>query len=107
MKIKLQGEDKKRWGKFEGNYTLQPTLCIMQPHWTNKYKTCSIWFENGRWIVGYTSDLGKDIGAVTGPLGEVDWPQKISSGWKFGDAKGTWLVGDVIFEDKSTGKLTI
>ena len=75
--IKLQGDVKKCWGKFEGNYTLQPTLCNMQPHWTNMSKTCSIWFENGKWFVGYTSDLGQNIGVVIGPNGEKDWPQNI------------------------------
>ena len=79
----------------------------MQPHWTNKSKTYSIWFVNGCWVLGSTSNLGKTIGAVKGPLGEVDWPQNISSGWKYGDVTGTWVDAgtDVIFEAKLTSKL--
>ena len=68
---------------------------------------CSIWFGNGFWKLGFTSHLGKDIGAVKGPIGEEDWPQNISSGWEYGDATGTWVDAgtDVIFEAKLTSKL--
>ena len=80
----------------------------MQPHWTNESKQCSIWFGNGKWFVGYTSDLSKNIGVVIGPYREENWPQNISSGWKYGDEKSTWVDAgtDVVFEAKSTGKLT-
>ena len=80
-------------------------MCNMQPQWTNKYKTCSIWFLNGNWIVGPTSHLGQNFGAVRGPIGDEDWPQNISSGWRYGDVKGTWIDSgtDVIFEAKTTG----
>ena len=91
---------------IEGNYTLQPTLCNMQPHWTNMSKTCSIWFF-GRWVVGPTSHLGQNIGVVLGPHGEEDWPQNISSGWKYGDVTGTWVDAgtDLIFEAKLSSKI--
>ena len=80
----------------------------MQPHWINESKTCSIWFTSGKWIVGYISDLDKNIGVVIGPKYEVDWPQNISSGWEYAYATGTWVDAgaDVIFEAKSTCKLT-
>ena len=109
LKIKLQGNAKKCLFFFEGNYTLQPVLCNKQPHWTNDSKMCSIWFGNGFWKLGFTSHLGKDIAVATGPYGEEDWPQNISSGWKYGDVtSGTWVDAgaDLIFEAKSTGKLT-
>ena len=83
---------------FEGCYTRQLTLCNMQPHWTNMSKTYSIWFENGRWNVGYTSYLGTYFGLVIGPYGEEDWPQNITSGWTYYDGENWIDAGtDVIF----------
>ena len=105
--IKLQGDVKKLLGIIEGKYSLQPKLFNMHPYWTNKSKTCSIWFVKGGWIVYYTSELGKHIGVVQGPIGEEDWPQNISSGWKYGDGTGTGVDAgtDLIFEAKLTSKL--
>ena len=49
--------------------------------------------------------MGQNFGAVRGPIGDEDWPQNISSGWRYGDLKGTWIDAgtDVIFEAKTTG----
>ena len=106
--IKLQGDVKKLLGIIEGKYSLQPKLFNMHPYWTNKSKTCSIWFVNGYWKVGYNlSYLGRSGELVKGPYGEEDWPQNISSGWKY-FAATTWLDAgsNVTFEARSTGKLS-
>ena len=85
---------------------LHSTLINSTPCWTDKSKTNSIWFEitNGYWIVGTTSNLGKNIGALIGPECE-DWPHNVSSGWKYHDGK-KWADagGDLVFEALSNGK---
>ena len=80
------------------------------PCWTDKFKKNSIWFriETGVWKVGPTSEISSGYSVIIGSTDDDDWPQNLSSGWKYKDKTGTWIDAgtDVIFEAISTSKLT-
>ena len=96
--------------KYSGTYQLQPGLINSYPCWTNKSKTNSIWFdeETGQWKVGQTAEISSRNSAIIASTGDDDWPQNLSSGWKYSHETFTWLDAgtDVSFEAISISKLT-
>ena len=92
---------------MSGVYTLQPELVNGYPTWKQISSENSIWFDTitGKWIIGFTSDLGLSKAGIGGPRAEDDWPQNLSV-WKYADRTGTWLDGgsDIVIEDYSKGK---
>ena len=108
MKVKLQGEAKKRQGSNSGVYTLQPEFVNGYPTWMQLSLRNSIWFDtsNGGWNIGLTSNLGSNIAGIIGSSLEDDWPQNLS-GWKYDDGSPSDYVdagSDVIIENYSNCK---
>ena len=107
MRVKLQEEAKKHQGDSIGVYTLQPELVNGYPTWKQLSLRNSIWIDtsNGKWSIGFTSNLGSNTGGIAGPDIEDDWPQNLS-GWKYGDYSKNCFVyagSDVVIEDYSKG----
>ena len=88
---------------------MQPEIENGYPTWKQKSSKYSLWFDtaNGRWIIGWTSDLGTTTGGIIGPKNEDDWPQNLS-GWQYDDGSPTdWIDAgsDVVIKDYPDGKL--
>ena len=52
-------------------------------------------------MVGLEKDLGENTGAFTGPIGKDDFPNELSSGWRYWSGK-TWndaISNEIIFTD--------
>ena len=106
MRVKLQEEAKKHQGDSIGVYTLQPELVNGYPTWKQLSLRNSIWIDtsNGKWSIGFTSNLGSNTGGIAGPDIEDDWPQNLS-GWKYADGTNWIDAGsNVVIEDYSKCK---
>ena len=58
----------------------------------------------GGWIVGDDKNIGSGIRGIQGPFGIEEWPNNISSKWRFHERLGKWPEaesGDIVFEDCS------
>ena len=105
-KVQLHGEAKKHQGSRSGVYTLQTEVVNGYPTWKQLSLRNSIWFDasNGKWKIGFTSDLGSKTAGIIGPQAEDDWPQNLS-GWKYWNGTKSLDAGsDAIIEDYSKGK---
>ena len=72
LRLVLKGEANKCHGYMAGFYILQEDLVNTFPYWNDKSGKNSIWFVfgSGNWKVGYTSNLGLNLGAIMGPYGD-------------------------------------
>ena len=100
LKLVLKGDVKRIWGSKGGIYKLQPTLVNNYPHWNQKSKSNSLWLVNGQWYVGMTSNLGKRISAISGPICDDDWPHNLCGNWRHAVKHDMIDSGeDVVFEE--------
>ena len=77
------------------------------PCWTTKSGTNSIWFdaENAKWNIGLTSQIESRKSQIVSQVCDEDWPQNLSSGWKYLDGENWIDAGtNLNFEAKSKDK---
>ena len=57
----------------------------------------------GGWYIGGDEYIGTDFASIQGPFGIEEWPNNISSKWKFasGGKFHEAESGDIVFEDCS------
>ena len=100
LKLILNGEAKIKQSNRGGTYTLQLTPVNGNPWW--KKGMFDIWFDerNAKWRFGDDEDLGTNIGGVSGPFGIDQWPNDISSGWKYYSNGWHQAGNEIIVEGK-------
>ena len=71
----------------QGTYTLADSKINGYPHWIQESGDFALWFSKGSsaWEVGNYNYLGEDQGHIIGPYGNDEYPNRISSGWIYGD----------------------
>ena len=82
----MSGEANREASGYSGTYTLQSSPVNGNPWWKKGlFDKEGIWFveENGNWMIGKIEDLGKGTGGLSGPFSVDEWPNDISSGWKY------------------------
>ena len=86
-----------------GVYSLQSSLVNGFPFWKHDSSEYAIWMYGG-WYIGGDEYIGTDFASITGPFGIEEWPNNISSKWKFHAGGGKWQEaesGDIVFQDCS------
>ena len=103
LRLQLSGEAFERQSSKAGVYSLQASLLNGFPFWKHDSSNTAIWML-GQWRVGVEENVGTGINAIFGPYGIEEWPNNISSKWKFHAGGGKWQEAensDIRFEDCS------
>ena len=80
----------------QGIYTLADSKINGYPYWIQGGGNLALWFSKGSsaWEVGNSNYLGEDQGFIIGPFGNDEYPNRISSGWIYGDVTKYETTGD-------------
>ena len=99
----MNGEVKKKQLGHGGTYTVQSTPINGNPWWKKGlFHEEAIWFDEmtGNWKIGDIEDLGKSFCSILGPYGVDEWPNDITSGWKYASNGWHKAGNDIIVEGK-------
>ena len=82
-----------------GVYSLQSSLVNGFPYWNHDSSDNAIWMY-GQWKIAPNEYIGTDISGIQGPFGIEEWPNNISSKWKFydGDKWQEAKSSDIVFQ---------
>ena len=102
LRLQLSGEAFLIYPLMAGLYSLQSFLVNGFPYWKHDSSDTAIWMY-GNWKIANDENIGTDFASISGPFSIEEWPNNISSKWrffgggKFQEAKS----GDIVFEDCS------
>ena len=85
----LEGRAYDNQKKSAGKYTKASGLSSGMPYWMQSGGTNALWFTDGKWHIGYKSNLGTTTSGLYG-TNSPSCPESVGSRWKYLD-DGEWL----------------
>ena len=102
LRLALNGEPFEQQSSMAGVYSLQSSLVNGFPYWKHDSDK-AIWIY-GEWKIAPDEYIGMANAIIRGPSGIEEWPNNISSKWRFHERLGKWPEaesGDIVFQDCS------
>ena len=85
----LEGRAYDNQKKSAGKYTKASGLSSGMPYWMQSGGTNALWFTDGKWHIGYKSNLGTTTSGLYG-TNSPSCPESVGSRWKYWDG-GEWV----------------
>ena len=85
----LEGRAYDNQKKSAGKYTKASGLSSGMPYWMQSGGTNALWFTDGKWHIGYKSNLGTTTSGLYG-TNSPSCPESVGSHWIYWD-DGEWL----------------
>ena len=81
----MSGEAKRTKSSFQGTYYLDQSKTVNDVEtWKSSEGESAIWYSLtwDCWVVGQSSEIGKESYNIRGPPKNSNWPNQITEGWE-------------------------